>query len=122
MLFKPNSPVYSTEMQKVQGEDVLYVNVIGAAAVPSIAENPAIMARTVDLLTENPTVSRFVFVQQRNYSYPNEQILSPQKISLFGNTPEVHEDLRYLVELLKQDPISCYTELKNRIKSLRSQL
>jgi len=141
MLFKENSPLYATEIQREQGEDVLYINAIGAPFVPSIAENPPIMARVVELLAENPNVSRVIFVQQRNYSYPTEQIfmlseisriynflmkqeeiLSQKKLAIFGNVPQVYEDLSYLVELLKQDPVSYYLELKKRISELRNQL
>jgi hypothetical protein len=141
MQFKPGSPLYATEVEREQGEDVLYINTLGAPLVPSISDNPLIMARSIEYLADNPNVSRIVFTQQRNYSYPTQQIfllaeiarvynflikqeeiLSPQKLSLFGKAPEVHEDLRYLVELLKRDPINCYYELKRRIKDLREQL
>lgn len=141
MLFKENTPLYATEIQREQGEDVLYINAIGAPFVPSIAENSSVMARVVELLAENPNVSRVIFVQQRNYSYPAEQIfvlseisriynflmkqeeiLSQKKLAIFGNVPQVYEDLSYLMELLKQDPISYYLELKKRISELRNQL
>ena len=141
MVFKKGSPVYATEVQREQGEDVLYINAIGAPFVPSIAESPDVMARAIDLLADNPNVSRIVFVQQRNYHYPNkqvlllaeiarlynfltkqEEILSPKKISIYGNTPEVYEDIQYLLSLMKQHPIGCYLEIKTRVKELRSQL
>jgi archaeal flagellar protein FlaI len=141
MIFKKNSQVYATEIQREQGEDVLYINAIGAPFVPSIADLPEIMARVIDLLAENPAVSRIVFVQQRNYNYPNsqilllseiaglynfltkqEEILSPRKVSIYGNTSAVYEDIRYLLNLLKQHPIGCYLELKTRIKELKRQL
>ncbi|MFH1425140.1 MAG: ATPase, T2SS/T4P/T4SS family [archaeon] len=141
MLFKANTPIYTTELEREQGEDVLYINTIGAPFVPSIAEDPSIMARTIDLLAENPNVSRIVYVQQRNYSYPHDQILllaeiariynflikqeeilSQKKLSLLGSSSEVYEDIQYLLSLLKQDPISCYLELKNRVKELRKQI
>ncbi len=140
MLFKPGSAIYANEIEREQGEDVLYINAVGAQIVPSIAENAEITARVIDLLAENPNVSRIVFVQQRNYNYPNEQILllaeiariynfltkqeeilSPRKLALFGNASEIYEDLSYLLELLKQDPFSCYTEIKKRIRDLRQQ-
>lgn len=140
MQFKQNSPLYATELEREQGEDVLYINTLGAPFVPSIAENPEIMARTVELLAENPQVSRIVFVQQRNYVYANEQvlllaeiarvynflmkqeeILSPRKLAIFGSSAEVYEDIRYLTNLLKQDPANCYIELKKRIHELRKQ-
>ena len=141
MVFKKGSPVYATEVQREQGEDVLYINAIGAPFVPSIAESPDVMARAIDLLADNPNVSRIVFVQQRNYHYPNkqvlllaeiarlynfltkqEEILSPKKISIYGNTPEVYEDIQYLLSLMKQHPIGCYLEIKTRVKEVRSQL
>ncbi|MFH1425805.1 MAG: type II/IV secretion system ATPase subunit [archaeon] len=141
MQFKPDAPIYATEIERESGEDVLYINSIGAPVVPSIAEDPTIMARTIDALTENPQVSRVVFVQQRNYSYPSQQILllaeiariynflvkqeeilSQKKIALFGGTSETYEDIRYLITLLKQDPITCYSEIKVRIIPLKTQL
>src|SRR5262245_26374523 len=137
MQFKKGSPVYATETERRHGEDILYVNAIGAPFVPSIAENASIMSRTIDLLAENPNVSRIIFVQQRNYSYPpnqvmmlaeiarifnfitkQEEILSPMKLALLGNTEEAFRDVQYLVSLLKQNPVSCYLEIKKRVKEL----
>jgi archaeal flagellar protein FlaI len=141
MHFKKEAPVYATELEREQGEDVLYINAIGAPLVPSIANDSNIMSRSVDILADNPNVSRIVFVQQRNYNYPHnqvmllaeiarihnffikqEEILSPERINLYGNTPEVHQDLIYLTNLLKQDPVSCYLEIKKRIRELKLQL
>ena len=141
MLFKEDAALYSTEIERTAGEDVIYVNYLNAPFVPSIADNPAVMARTVDSLSENPNVSRVIFVQQRNYNYPFEQVsllseiasiyrflfkqeavLSVEKLGLYGNVPEVHAELSYALALLRQDPVACYTNLKKRIKSLRVQL
>jgi type IV secretory pathway ATPase VirB11/archaellum biosynthesis ATPase len=141
MLFKESSPLYSIEIERTSGEDVMYVNYLTAPFVPSIADNPAVMARTIDSLIENPNVSRIIFVQQRNYNYPFEQIsllseiasiynflskqeaiLSVEKLMLFGNVPEIHAELTYLLTILRQDPIGCYLELKKKLKNLRAQL
>ncbi|MEK6800509.1 MAG: type II/IV secretion system ATPase subunit [Nanoarchaeota archaeon] len=141
MMFKRGAPIYATEINHEQGEEVIYINTLGAPIVPSIAENGSIMERVVDLLAENPGASRVVFVQQRNYNYPSNQItllseisriynylvkqeelLSQRKLSLFGNNPEIREDIQYLLNLLKQDPLSCFLELKKRIKEFRNQL
>ncbi|MBS3089186.1 type II/IV secretion system ATPase subunit [Candidatus Pacearchaeota archaeon] len=141
MLFKKETALFASEVERREGENVLYVNYLGAPFAPSLAENPQVMARTMDSLAENSNVSRIVFVQQRNYSYPSEQILqlaeiarlynfltkqeeilSPRKISMFGNLPEVHEDLSYLLDLLKRDPIASYQELKKRTRELRTQM
>jgi len=141
MLFKEGSPLYAVEVERRAGEDVLYVNYLTAPFVPSIADNPAVMGRTIDSLVDNPRVSRIVFVQQRNYNYPFEQIsllsevatiytflskqeavLSVEKLSLYGNVSETHAELSYLLTLLRQDPIACYVVVKKRVKDLRGQL
>lgn len=140
MLFKAGTPIFSSEIERKQGEDVLFINTIGAPFVPSLSQNFSVMSRTIDFLAENPNVSRIVFVQQRNYSYPHEQvlllseiariqnyltkqeeILSQKKLSLFGGTSEIYNDVAYFLTLLKQNPISCFIELKKRIKQLKKQ-
>jgi len=136
MLFKPGTPLYAYEVQREGGQDVLYVNYLGAPFVPSIAEYPEIMSFTVDYLIKTPNISRIVFVQQRNYNYDfsqvsllqeianlytflvqQEKILSPNKISI--NNPSVIGDrynfLSYILNLLKSDPIACYIQLKDYI-------
>lgn len=141
MIFKKGAALYATEIERRYGEDVLYINTIGAPFVPSIAENAMIMSRTVELLAENPNVSRVVFVQQRNYSYPpqqvfllaeisrilnfltkQEEILSPKKMTMYGNLPEIFQDMQYFISLLQQNPVSCFLELKKRITELKSQI
>lgn len=134
MVFALKSPLYSIELQRKEGENILYVNYLGAQFTPSIAESAEVTARTVDYLIENPEVSRIIFVQQRNYNYPFEQvallteiaqlynfltkqerILSPEKLSLFAEIESASREISYLVSLLKQDPVSCYLELIKRI-------
>ena len=113
MLFKKGAALFATEIERRQGENVLYINYLGSPFSPSLSENHQVMARTIDSLAENSAVSRLVFVQQRNYSYPSDQILqlaeiarlynflakqeeilSPRKLAMFGTLAEVHEDLR----------------------------
>jgi type IV secretory pathway ATPase VirB11/archaellum biosynthesis ATPase len=141
MLFKQDAPLYSTEVERREGETVLYINYLGAPTVPSLADSPEAMARTIDFLEENPSVSRVVFVQQRNYHYSFEQvtlladiarlysyltkqerILSPEKIALSGLGQQAYDYLTYLLILLKQDPLSCYMELRRLIRSFRLQV
>ncbi len=141
MLFKKGSTLYSTEVQRQQGEDILYINYLDAPLVPSISSNPAVMSRVIDALIETPSVSRVVLVQQRNFHYPFEQVrlledisqlyifltkqeavLSPEKLSIFGNVPEIYDDISYLLSLLRQDPLACYSEIRSHIKDIRSQI
>src|SRR3989344_5721171 len=74
MIFKEGAPLYATETERKHGDDVLYVNYLGAPFIPSIAENPAVMSGAIESLIENSKISRIVFVQQRNYNYPFEQV------------------------------------------------
>jgi len=141
MIFKEGSPLYAVEVEREEGEDVLYVNYLHAEYIPSISNNPEVMAKVIDALIDNSNVARIVFVQQRNYSHNFEQtnllmeiarlytflvkqdeLLSAAKLQFFGNVPEIYGELSYLLNLLKRDPIGCYIELKNRVKSLRFDL
>ncbi|MEK6909054.1 MAG: type II/IV secretion system ATPase subunit [Nanoarchaeota archaeon] len=134
MVFKLNSPVYSTELQRKEGETILYINYLGASIVPSVADSAEVMGRVIDALMDNPEVSRVILVQQRNYNYPFEQvsllleisqlytyllkqerILSSDKLGLFAGLDFVPAELSYLLSLLRQDPASCYLEISKRI-------
>jgi len=131
MLFKTGTPLYAFEIQREAGEEVLYANYLGSPFIPNLADNPEVMARTVDLLIENPQISRIIFVQQRNYCYDlnqisflqeiaqlyvfltkQERILSPEKLSIFSQQVGPRYNLiSYLLDLLKKDPIGCHQEL-----------
>jgi flagellar protein FlaI len=141
MIFPKDRGLYSTEIERKSGENILYINYMGANFSPSIADNPNVMAHTIESLGENPNISRVIFVQQRNSNYDfkevqmlseiarvynyfikHEEILSPEKLSLFGSLYEVQSDILYAFNLLKQDPIACYYEIKRRIISLRENI
>ncbi len=142
MIFKSDTALYAYEIIREGGQDVMYINYLGAPSVPSIALSPINMARIIDYLIESPNVSRVVFVQQRNYSYnitqvsmlieiaqlynqliKQEQVLSPDvlapgKAAVF--LPQRYEAMRYLVlALLKQDPIGCYVEARRLLREER---
>lgn len=133
MQFRKEATLYSYEVRREGGEDILYVNYLGAAFVPSLADSAEVMGRTIDALIENPNVSRIVFVQQKNYNYDarevamlleiaqfyvylirQEKILSQDK--LVKNQPQFfsqrYNEVFSFLFLLKQDPIAAYAELK----------
>ncbi len=135
MMFKEGTKLYTYEVVREAGQDVMYVNYLGAAYVPAIGDSPVVMARTIDFLIEAPSISRIVFVQQRNYSYDFHEVtmlneiaqlyihLIKQEKVLATSTLEPYkckkhltqryEVMRYLIlSLLKQDPISCYVEAR----------
>ncbi|MEM4230557.1 MAG: type II/IV secretion system ATPase subunit [Candidatus Pacearchaeota archaeon] len=133
MLFKKETPLYAYEVIREGGVDVMYINYLGAPYIPSIADSPDVMARTIEALIENPNVSKIVFVQQRNYVYDSsmvfllveiaqiynhlikqEKILTPSRLVLdctqcLGNK---YNDMAYFSLLLKRDPVLAYHEVK----------
>jgi len=143
MLFKPGTPIYSYEVVREAGHQVMYINYLGAVNVPNIAENPEIMARTVELLIESPNISRIVFVQQRNYNYSSsetfllqeianlyvyltkqEKILAPSKLSVATTEylSQRYNDVSYLLMNLKRDPLACYSEVNRFIREEKINL
>lgn len=136
MLFKKETPLYAYEIIREAGEDVMYINYMGAPFIPSIVDSGETMARSVEVLAENPNVSKIVFVQQRNYVYDaaevfllveiaqlynhlikEEKILMPSRLILdcpqcLGNK---YNNMAYFSFLLKRDPVKAYRELKRFI-------
>ncbi|MBT4376796.1 type II/IV secretion system ATPase subunit [archaeon] len=133
MQFDEKKELYSYEVQREGGEDILYFNYVGAPYVPSLADNPEVMERVIDALIENSNVSRIILVQQKNYNYDfsetsylleiaslyvylikQEKILSHSKL-ISGNEevfPKRYNDLFTFLYLLKKDPIQAYFEFK----------
>ncbi len=142
MLFKEGAQLYSTEVVRREGEDVLYINFLGAPFVPSISDSAEVMGRVVDALIENPNVSRVVFVQQKNYNYDSEEVLllseiarlynylikqerflSAERLSMIRqDIASIHGEVSYLLSLLRQDPISCFIEINRKIGNYKSLL
>ena len=137
MNFREGTPLYSYEVKREGGEDVLYVNYLGAPYVPSLEDSPEVMERTIDSLIENPQVSRIVFVQQKNYNYDfkeagmllevaqiyvhlikQEKILSQEKLISPGYEQffsKRYNELFSFLFLLKRDPLAAYADV-NRLK------
>ena len=131
-----DNKLYSYETRREGGEDILYVNYLGAPYVPSLADYPEVMSRTIDALIENPSVSRIIFAQQKNYNYDfketsyllevaqlyvyfmkQEKILSQEKLILSNSqffSQRYNEIFSFLL-LLRQDPIASFFELKKLI-------
>ena len=133
MMFKPGTKLYSYETVRESGENVMYVNYLGAAIVPNLINSAEVMARTLDLLKEDSAISRVVFVQQRNYSHDfsqvrmlmgvadlyetlvkQENLVSIEKLQSLGIVmQEAYALLNYILnEVLKADPVKAYRELR----------
>ncbi len=143
MMFKGDAALYSYEVARESGENVMYVNYLGAEIVPSLIDYADVMARVVSDLREESNVARIVFVQQRNYSYDfaqvemlveianlvdfltkQEKIVSPEKLAGLGDDYyDAYAFLNRVVnELLSSDPILAYRELKGKLYGLRAKV
>lgn len=135
MLFRPETKTYGYEIKREAKQDVLYVNYLGSTNVPDIGDSAMVMGRAIDYLLEVQSATKIVFVQQRNYSYPSNQVAMLMEIAqiyeklikqdkiLLMNTlapysckrciAQRYGMMRYLIlTLLKQDPIACYIEAR----------
>ncbi|MDO8623576.1 MAG: type II/IV secretion system ATPase subunit [archaeon] len=133
MEFKEGVKLYSYEIKREEGENIIYFNYNNAPIIPNLADNPEVMSRTIDALVDNPNISRIVFVQQKNYNYDlketsflleiahlyvyllkQEKILSHEKLIINNEQAFAYRynELFSFLILLKQDPISAYLELK----------
>ena len=142
MMFKQDTPLYSYEVVRESGENVMYVNYLGAAFVPSLIDSADVMARTIDNLREDPNIARIVFVQQRNYSHDfgqvkmlvemanlydflmkQEKIISPEKLSHLGaDYYDAHAFFNRVVnEIFVSDPVRAYRELKGKLFAQRAK-
>lgn len=136
MKFEKGEALYSYRVSREGGEDVLYVNYLGAPFVPSISDSPIVMEKTIDALIENPNVSRVVFVQQKNYNYDfaetsyllevahlyvylikQERVLSREKLAFSREEifAKRYNEVFSFLFLLKKDPIAAYADLKRLI-------
>ena len=143
MMFKQDAPLYSYEIVRESGENVMYINYLGASFVPSLIDSFEVMARTIDNLKEESNVSRVVFVQQRNYSHDfsqvkmlvevadlydflikQERIVSPEKLSHLTEVyHEAYAFLNYILnEVLRGDSVRSYRELKSELFNQRALL
>ena len=128
-----NKGLYSHEVQREGGEDVVYVNYIGAPFVPSLSDYADVMERTIDVLIENPNISRIVFTQQKNYNYDfketgmlleiaqlyvflikQERILSQEKLVVSSQRffSQRYNQIFTFLYFLKRDPVAAHAELK----------
>jgi type IV secretory pathway ATPase VirB11/archaellum biosynthesis ATPase len=136
MQFEKEEALYSYEVKREGGEDVLYVNYMGAPYVPNLVDYPEVMERTIDSLIENPNVSRIVFVQQKNYNYDlretgylleiaqlymsllkQEKVLSQERLVTTNPDffPKRYNEVFSFLYLLKKDPLAAYFQLRKII-------
>ncbi len=119
-------------------QQVLRINYLGVSFPPSIEHSKACMDDVVEKLMQTPSVSRILLSADRNYIYDEGQtqllrevanlyvFLTRQKKVLSGGgfsieylsrNPSKLASVQYIVSnLLKNDPIGAYVELKRMIR------
>jgi archaeal flagellar protein FlaI len=119
-------------------QQVLRINYLGVSFPPSIEHSKACMDDVVEKLMQTPSVSRILLSADRNYIYDEGQTqllrevanlyvyLTRQKKVLSGGgfsieylsrNPSKLASVQYIVSnLLKNDPIGAYVELKRMIR------
>ncbi len=134
-MMEPNK-LYSYEVRREGGEDILYINYLGAPFVPNIAMSRDVMSRVIDAIIENPSVSRIILSQQKNYNYDfketsmlleiaqlyvylmkQERILSQGKLTTTNASffPQRYNEVFSFLLSLHSDPVMAYFDLKKFI-------
>ncbi len=115
-----------------EGEDrTLRFNCEECSFFPSIEESEACMVAVINALIENPSATRVVLSQKRDYEYDYDQTsmlleiakvqseLSRQRIFLLDSTNQaIFVRMKNIIyHGLKSDPVAAYYELRNLYKS-----
>ena len=141
MPFEKKNKAY--EVIKEGQDNILRIDATSWNYLPSIENNPIVMAYVIDLLIEVPGVTRIIFNQRRNYIYNYDQTqilveianlynhLTKQKRLLSLGTIGQEQQFnnyyshwrvvlqRIIINLLKQDPIGAYVQLIREIREER---
>ncbi len=136
----PEKEVVTYQVVKEGKENVLKVDATSWSYLPSIEDNGIVMASVIDQLTQNPDVTKIVFMQRRNYTYDYDQVqilveiaslynhlIKQKKVLSFLNLKsdtELDQSVvvwynnlqNLLLNLLKIDPIGAYVEVKRLIR------
>ncbi len=122
---------FAADVLREGEETILRVNCERCPFFPSVEESPLVMAKVIDLLVQNPGVTRIVLYQKRDYEYDFDQtrllveVAKIQKQLVKGGFsayraygPGARADQKYaelqniIHNILKSDPLLAYVELK----------
>ena len=135
---------FSYEVIRSGEEIILRVDCKALPYVPSIEDNPVVMARTIELLAKVGTVTKIVFVQKRDYEYDLRQVSLLQEIAtiykklvkqreLFSVRAIGVNCIRWLeakyatlrlrfFTMLREDPVGAYVMLRRAAREERLEL
>ena len=118
------------EIIREGGEEILKVNAVSWPYAPSLEENPLVMVKILDYLSQVPSISRIIINQRRNFNYNTVQtqmlveianfynhltkqkrLLSLKEVAYGGEIAHKYGMLQYIVfNLLRSDPLGAYVE------------
>jgi type IV secretory pathway ATPase VirB11/archaellum biosynthesis ATPase len=124
----------SYEVMRSGDETILAVNYEAVPRVPSLEDDDLCMAKTVEMLIQNPGATKLVYSQKHDYEYDYAQtrllgeiaqlykelvkrkdLFSYQALnfetSLFNLSQRYNELHNIIFKLLKGDPLGCFVEL-----------
>ena len=136
----PEKEVVAYQVVKEGKENLLKVDATSWSYLPNIEDNGIVMANVIDQLAQNPSITKIVFLQRRNYTYDYEQVqilaeiaslynhlIKQKKVLSFINFKAENEQdqsvvvwynnlQNLLLNLLKIDPVGAYVEVKRLIR------
>ncbi len=130
------------EVVKEGSDNVLKVDYTQVQRIPSIEDDPLCMAKTIEFLISNPSVTKIVFSQKHDYEYDysqvkllleigsiykelvkNKELYSYQAMNqlseennTYNLTNRYNELSQLIFNYLKKDPIGCYIEIKRFLR------
>ena len=140
MLFDKKVKPGDYEVSKEGREEIIKFNYNNYPYTPSIEDSPFCMTHVIEALSNNPSITRIIFNQIKNYEYNYEQtqmlveianvysFFMKQKQSLMLSSlgtgldcticyPSRHSEVQnILINLLRTDPLGAYIELKRLIR------
>jgi archaeal flagellar protein FlaI len=142
-LLGDNKELFSYEVLR-EGEDViLRIDCEKYDKIPSIEEDPILMAKTIDILSETGVITKIAFSQKREYEYDlttaqmlieisklYNQLVKQKIVSYYGmdnqtniESAKRYYDLQHIIfQLLKSDPLACYVEAKRIIRREKTRV
>jgi len=146
MLFSKKTKPGEYEIRTEGKEEIMYFNFDKYSKIPSIEEDPFVMAKAIDSLVQVPSISSIIFNQKKNYEYGYSQTKMLQEISSIYNHfikqrriltfaamgPDIayqkdfasrQKSLQYVVlNLMRTDPIGAYVEVTRLIRNEKIKL
>lgn len=137
--------IFSAELNREGDENVLRVDANSVPKIPSVEDEALFMGKAIDLLVQNPSTTKIIFDQQREFEYEYDQVrllkevavayrrlakqsseYSLERIRSFGGTIDANKANTFLRDLIfnkfKQDPAGSYVALKRFIREYRIEL